>query len=179
MHFSKTFLTTTILAATTFTSPATFAADTGKINFNGAITASPCSISGEDLDKQVNLGVVTTADLKKGGNTGTSIPRNFTISLENCEVTAGSDDKVTVTLTGLASEYGAQMFGLNQSGRGAGLMLQKDGNNITPGTATPAQQLVNGKNQLNFTAFIQGGGAGAEPVEGDYTATTNITLAYE
>lgn len=153
-------------------------AENGRIDFKGTITTNPCSISGEDMEKEVNLGVVTVTDLTNGGtNDGTSIPRKFNIALENCEVSTGNDE-ITVNMTGNSSEY-TDMFGLNGNQLGAGLVIEKDGVKIKPGVSTAAQTLTNGRNTLEFTAYVQGGGSTATIEAGDFTATTNFTLAYQ
>ncbi|VTR52043.1 Fimbria A protein precursor [Serratia fonticola] len=57
-----------------------------------------------------------------------------------------------------------------------------DGSNqpITLGTATTVQNLIAGNNTLSFSAYLQGhaGTTLADIEEGDFTSTTNFTLAY-
>ena len=159
-------------------SSSAYAADAGHgtVTFNGSIVDAPCSISPETVDQTVNLGQVSNVALTAGGR---STPKNFRIDLEDCTVETGST--VQVTFTGAkALESNNNMLAITGSARGAGIiMTDTSGAPITLGEATTAQMLQNGKNTLQFAAFMQGVVAsGVAVVPGDFTAITDFTLAY-
>ncbi|MDI7374327.1 type 1 fimbrial protein, partial [Cronobacter sakazakii] len=47
------------------------------------------------------------------------------------------------------------------------------------GEASAAHQLQEGNNTLLFSAYLQGDGASATIVPGDFTAVADFTLAYQ
>ncbi|MGP2706398.1 fimbrial protein, partial [Serratia marcescens] len=52
-------------------------------------------------------------------------------------------------------------------------------NPIKLGTATAPQNLGTGTNTLRFAAYLQGDGASATVVPGDFTAVADFKLAYQ
>ncbi|CAI1948296.1 MULTISPECIES: fimbrial protein [Serratia] len=160
------------------------AADSGKgtVTFTGSIVDAPCSISPETVDQTVSLGQVSNVALKDGGK---STPKNFKIELENCTVATGKT--VQVTFTGAkAQETNKNLLAITGSASGAGIaMTDTSGALVELGKAGTAQMLQNGKNTLQFAAYMQGlGGGSGTPapadnvVPGDFTAITDFTLAY-
>ncbi|EIT7186889.1 MAG: type 1 fimbrial protein [Serratia marcescens] len=150
----------------------------GTVTFTGSIVDAPCSISPETIDQTVNLGQVSNVALKDGGK---STPKNFKIELENCTVTTGKT--VQVTFTGAkAQESNKNLLAITGSASGAGIaMTDTSGALVELGKAGTAQILQNGKNTLQFAAYMQGlsgGETAATVVPGDFTAITDFTLAY-
>ena len=158
-------------------------ADSGKgtVTFTGSIVDAPCSISPETVDQTVSLGQVSNVALKDGGK---STPKNFKIELENCTVATGKT--VQVTFTGAkAQESNKNLLAIAGSASGAGIaMTDTSGSLVELGKAGTAQMLQNGKNTLQFAAYMQGLGGGtgnpapADVVPGDFTAITDFTLTY-
>ncbi|BEO44301.1 fimbrial A protein [Serratia marcescens] len=149
----------------------------GKITFNGSIIDAPCSISPETEDQTVELGQISKVALK---DSGTSIPRSFSIALENCEFSEDEANKVSVTFSGMESNGKNGLLGLTGTAKGAGVALvDAAGQKIKLGEPTKAQALTNGNNTLNFAAYLQGDGASSAVVEaGDFQAVADFTLAY-
>lgn len=149
----------------------------GKIYFTGSIIDTPCSISPESDDQTVDLGQVSNAALEANSNSGTSVPRNFEIKLENC--TLGTIKSVTTTFTGSAGVV-ADSLGITGTAKGASIVLTDgDSKQIKLDTATDAHMLQEGDNTLLFSAYLQGNGASATIVPGDFTAVADFTLAYQ
>ncbi|TQI82268.1 type 1 fimbria pilin [Serratia fonticola] len=147
----------------------------GKVTFEGAIIDAPCSITPEASDQTVELGQISNVTLKNGGK---STPRNFTIDLENCEISQEADakNKVSVSFSGTTGAV-KNMLG---TGLGASIAITDGAGKIIELTKpTSAQELQNGNNSLKFTAYLQGDGASATVTEGKFSTTANFTLAYE
>ncbi|CAI1103956.1 Fimbria A protein precursor [Serratia quinivorans] len=154
-----------------------YAADAGhgKVTFNGSIVDAPCSISQETADQTVNLGQVSNVALAAGGKTS---PKQFKIELEDCTVETGKT--VQVTFSGSkALKDNKNLLAITGSASGAGVAM-KDGTGalIELGKAIEAQMLQNGKNTLQFTAFMQGLSDTSVVTPGEFTAVTDFTLAY-
>lgn len=149
----------------------------GKVTFTGSIIDAPCSISPESIDQTVELGQISNVALE---NSGQSTPRNFSIDLENCSFgTPATKNKVTVTFTGMESVAGNGLLGITGNAKGASVAITDGtGEVIKLGTPTKEQVLQDGNNTLSFAAYMQGDGASATIVEGDFQAVADFTLAY-
>lgn len=145
----------------------------GKVTFTGSIIDAPCSISPDSIDQTVGLGQISDAAL---ADSGTSVPRNFEIKLENCtDVTAKT---VTTTFTG-ASGATTGSLGITGTAKGASIILTNgDGKQIELGKASDPHMLQNGNNTLLFSAYLQGDD-GVTATPGDFTAVADFTLAYQ
>ncbi|BFO07561.1 Fimbria A protein precursor [Serratia rubidaea] len=146
----------------------------GKVNFIGSIIDAPCSIAPESIDQTVDLGQVSNVALKNGGS---SNPRSFDIKLEQCDTTTLKS--VSTTFTGSASPTNKDLLGITGTASGAGVAITYGGQPVKLGTATTAQNLNEGSNTLRFAAYLQGEGASAAVVPGDFTAVADFTLAYQ
>ena len=149
----------------------------GKITFTGNIIDAPCSISSDSVDQTIELGQISNAKLKDGGH---STAKNFEIKLEDCSFgTEAAKNKVQVTLSGMESVAGNGLLGMSGTAKGASLAItQANGEIIKLGKPTTEQSLQSGKNTLNFATYVQGDGASAVITEGDFTAVTDFTVAY-
>lgn len=176
MNLNKTLLATVIAFGSVSMA---HAADQGhgKVTFTGSIIDAPCSISPESIDQTVEMGQISNAALKDGGQ---STPRNFEIKLENCSFgTPAAKNKVSLTFTGIESTAGNGLLGITGNAGGASLAItQPDGQIIKLGKATTEQTLQEGNNTLSFAAYMQGDGASAKITEGNFQAVTDFTLAY-
>lgn len=149
----------------------------GKVTFTGSIIDAPCSINPDSIDQTVNLGQVSNVALKANGNTGTSVPRNFEIKLENCDTTTLKS--VKTTFTG-AEGANAGSLGITGTAKGASIILTNgDGEQLKLGDASEAHMLQNGNNTLLFSAYLKGDGASATVTPGDFSAVADFTLAYQ
>jgi type 1 fimbria pilin len=144
----------------------------GVVTFTGSVIDAPCSIAAGDEDQTISLGQVSSSAVANGG---TSTPVPFYIHLENCSVETATT--VTTTFSGADSSVDGAVLGVTGNATDVGIvMTDGDSNTITLGEATSGQNVVNGDNTLTYSAYIIGGEA---PTEGDFTAVTNWTLAYE
>jgi type 1 fimbria pilin len=154
-------------------------AGSGKVKFEGKIIDAPCSIAPESLDQTKSFGQVANVALVNGGK---SSVLNFDIKLQGCDIS--SKNKVEVTFAGPnggAAGDNNTLLAITGQAKGASIAMF-DGSNqpIILGTATTVQNLIAGNNTLSFSAFLQGhaGTALGDIEEGDFTSTTNFTLAY-
>ncbi|CAI1766713.1 fimbrial protein [Serratia proteamaculans] len=161
-------------------------AQAGTVTFKGSIIDAPCSITPETADQTVNLGQISNVALKSQGK---STPKNFSIKLENCDVTTLKN--VKATFTGAASAGNADLLGITGTAKGASIAIT-DGSSrvIKLGDATQAQKIQKGNNTLAFAAYLQGDpdvaattpGGTATPaviVPGEFSSIVDFTLAYQ
>lgn len=149
----------------------------GKITFTGSIIDAPCSISADSIDQTVDLGQVSDVALKANSNTGTSVPRNFEIKLENCDITTLKT--VTTTFAGVDGATDGSLA-ITGTAQGASIVLSnRSGDDIKLGEATEPHTLLEGDNTLLFSAYLKGDGADATVTPGDFTAVADFTLAYQ
>lgn len=148
----------------------------GKVTFNGSVIEAACSVKAGDDDKVVELGQIASSALAKGG---TSTPRNFTIELENCDVSTLTDKTVTSTWTGASANGINGALGVTGTAKNIGIMLTSgDGAPIVLGTPSSVQKLQNGNNTLLFAAFVKGSDTQAAAA-GNFSGVANYTLAYQ
>ncbi|MFC0228324.1 fimbrial protein [Serratia aquatilis] len=153
-------------------------AGSGNVHFVGKIIDAPCSIAPESLDQTKSFGQVANVALVNGGR---SSVLNFDIKLQGCDIT--SKNKVQVTFGGPSGgATGTTNTLLGITGAHGASIAMYDGSNqpITLNTPTTVQNLLAGANTLTFSAYLQGhaGTTLADIEEGDFTSTTNFTLAY-
>lgn len=152
-------------------------AGSGKVTFNGEIINAPCSVAPESVDQVVEMGQVSTKELVNGGESNS---KPFSIKLLNCEI-SDKEDAVKVTFSGASEHDGLLVIGGGQAA-GAGIKMSAPGGSaIVLGTPTAAFNLVNGDNELPFSAVLKGySDQTANPLQaGAFTAVTNFTLSYE
>jgi type 1 fimbria pilin len=149
----------------------------GQINFAGKIIDAPCSITtGDDSTQTVDLGEVSKSALENGQ---TSTPKNFTIKLEQCDVTTAGLSSVSAKFTGAKDATDPTMLGITGDAKGAGIVLTDGANQpIELNTDSSAQDIQNGSNTLTFSAYLKSDGASAV-VPGTFTSTADFTLAYK
>ena len=147
----------------------------GTIHFTGSIIDAPCSIDPSSVDQTVPMGQVSNVALKNGGK---SEPVDFNIKLTQCDTTTLSG--VTVVFSGSPSTGNPDLLGITGSASGASIaLIDGSGAPIKLGEATAARPIVDGSNELDFAAFLQGDGASAAVVPGSFTSVANFTLSYE
>jgi type 1 fimbria pilin len=145
----------------------------GKVTFHGYIIDAPCSIDGDSVDQKIEMGDIANSALENGG---TSTPKVFDILLKNCSLTTAKS--VTATFTGAEGTDGR--LGITGSASGASIALTDGaGTQIKLGKPTAAQTLQNNDNTLTFSAYLQGDGASATVVPGEFSSITDFTLAYQ
>ncbi|NIA32168.1 type 1 fimbrial protein [Serratia marcescens] len=147
----------------------------GTVTFKGSIIDAPCSIEPESVDQTVKLGDIASAQLKDGGK---STPQDFLIKLVGCDVKTATT--MTTTFTGAESEAAPGLLAMKGSARGASISINDvDGKQLPLGTASKAQEIENGQTTLRFSAHLQGDGASAAIVPGEFSSVADFTLAYQ
>lgn len=153
--------------------------NSGKVTFTGEVVDSPCNLApGQDgTDVKVDFGQLSMAQL----NAGVKTSEQFTLKLENCALTTttgGTTTTKTADITFNSSDVDAANAALLKTNGGAtGLGIGIDG--YTFGTAAPLKGLVNGNNDLRFTATAQQRVAGTDVTAGDFMAATNFVISYK
>lgn len=153
----------------------------GKVTFTGSIIDAPCDVDPASADQKVPLGQISKNTLSSG--TKQSTPQEFSIKLLNCSFgTPVAKNKVTTTFNGVSIGADSKLLTISGQAGGAGVGIStSQGERVVFGKPTSAQTLTgDGSQELQFSAFLQGLGDTEIPVkEGDFTAVTNFTLAYQ
>ncbi|MGU3489071.1 fimbrial protein [Enterobacter bugandensis] len=186
MYMGKKVLLTVAMAA--IVSGSAFAEDqgTGKIKFKGVVIEAPCSIAPDSVDKEVDLGEVTT-DVINTNKKSTPVPVD--INLENCELDDPADEtdtpitKVDVTFTSAATDATDTSLMSNTFAGGAqnvGVRLLDNAEaNITLGAANEIDLLAGSTTQtLHFKALMEVP-TGETATAGQVEATANYVLMYK
>lgn len=183
MKLSKIALATGILTLS-LTALTAQAADqgSGSVQFKGTVIDAPCGITSDSADQVVDFGQLNLSNLKAGGVSPT---KNFKIELINCDITAfkAGEKKgtVTVSFTGGTVQGKPAMLGTT-GGTGVGIVLttQQSGAEIAfDGTASTPIVLQDNSNQLTFSAVAKTATTAALVTAGEFSATTNFSLAYQ
>lgn len=153
----------------------------GQLSFSGSIIDSPCSISSDSVNQDIQLGAISQALLKKAD--GHSTPVNINIKLENCDFGAAdklTKNNVTVTFNGTGSTNDVKMLGLAGNASDAGIVFTNSiGKKIDLGAASEKVVLTE-DSSLQFSAYVQANKAsGAVIVPGNFTAVANFKMAYQ
>lgn len=168
----------------------------GKITFHGHIIDAACSIGADSESQTVELGQISAKQLE---DQGVSSPKVFSIELENCRMnsttvpgqgenpptTVITAPMVKVTFGGSAalnSDGSAdnEKFGIMGTASGAGVVITDASSAIIPvGGTSEARELIEGKNTLAFSAYLQGLDDNDAIKSGEFTSITDFTLSYE
>ncbi|WP_187497177.1 fimbrial protein [Erwinia aphidicola] len=150
----------------------------GQISFSGSIVDAPCSIKGESLKQDINLGAISKVLLTKAD--GHSNPVQVNIKLENCELEKDKNDGVTLTFSGAANDADNTMLGLAGNASDAGIVfVDSRGEKIKLGEASKPTKLVGSDSNLSFTTYVQQSKTTPNIVPGDFTAVTYFQLTYQ
>ena len=186
MHAGKKALLA--IAMATIVSGSAFAANqgSGKIKFKGVVIDAPCSIAPDSVDKEVDLGEVTTAVINANKK---STPVAVDINLENCQLQDPEDEtadpitNVEVTFSSTATNATDTSLLSNTYANGAqnvGVRLLDNAEaNITLGTAKSVDLLAGSATQtLHFKARMEVP-TGTKATAGQVEANANYVLQYK
>ena len=186
MYMGKKILLAVTIAAAV--SGSAFAAEqgSGKIKFIRVVIDAPCSIAPDSVDKEVDLGEVTTAVINANKK---STPVPVDINLENCQLDDPADEtdtpitKVDVTFTSAATDAADTSLMSNTYASGAqnvGVRLLDNAESaITLGEANEVELLAGSTTQtLHFKAVMEVP-TGKTATAGQVEATANYVLMYK
>ncbi|HFV9238857.1 fimbrial protein [Enterobacter mori] len=172
--------------AASFTSSA-FADDqgSGKITFKGVVIDAPCNIAPDSVDKEIDLGQVTTAVIN-ANKKSSAVPVD--INLENCQLdpddeTATAVTKVDVTFSSTATDSTDSNLMSNTYAGGAqnvGVRLLDNAESpITLGSANTVDLSAGSSTQtLHFKAQMEVV-SGKTATAGQVESTANYVLLYK
>jgi type 1 fimbria pilin len=186
MYMGKKVLLAVAMAAIVSGSASADDQGSGKIKFKGVVIDAPCSIAPDSVDKEVDLGEVTTAVIN-ANKKSTAVPVD--INLENCQLDDPADEtdtpitKVEVTFTSSATDSTDTSLMTNTYASGAqnvGVrLLDNTETNITLGAANTVDLLAGSTTQtLHFKALMEVL-AGKTATAGQVEATANYVLMYK
>ncbi|WP_312156822.1 fimbrial protein [Lelliottia nimipressuralis] len=163
----------------------------GQITFHGHIIDAACSIGADSESQTVELGQISAKQLE---GQGVSSPKVFSIELENCRMNTTTEEgkepvitapMVKVTFGGSAAlnadgTADNNKFGIMGTAAGAGVVITDASSAIIPvGGTSEARELIEGKNTLAFSAYLQGLDDNDAIKSGEFTSITDFTLSYE
>lgn len=144
------------------------------LEFSGTLVSEPCKLATDSLEQTVEFGplALSTVALRSG-----SVPHEFTIRLEECDLTAGN--QVSVTLEGEEDLLQPGAFVVSGSASGIALWIESEnGKAVLPNITQPAFELANGTVLLGYRAQIKA--QDAKRIQaGDFTSVITFALAYE
>ncbi|MDA8478791.1 type 1 fimbrial protein [Citrobacter sp. Awk 4] len=147
----------------------------GTVTFKGTIIDAPCSIEPGSIDQTIQLGAIASAQLKDGGK---STPQDFLIKLVGCDVATAKN--VTTTFSGAESEAAPGLLAMRGTARGASIAINDIDGKLLPLTqASKMQEISNGEETLRFSANLQGDGASAAIVPGEFSSVADFKLSYQ
>ncbi|MDS4039440.1 fimbrial protein [Citrobacter amalonaticus] len=152
----------------------------GDITFKGSIIDAPCSISFQDANQTVQLGQISKVALI---NSGSSVARDFSITLEQCDASVLTK-KANVKFTGTLASGSTELLAVSTAAGDVGIGLTDEmGNKIAiNGTGYNSAPLHVGDNELKFKAMLKtvSGTTGTTPTvnESAFTGVAHFTLDY-
>lgn len=161
-------------------SPSSYALDTvlgwGKVNMQGAIIDTSCTIAVKNEDQTIDMDVVSIGDLVRDGQGRSKL---FSIKLVNCILERPDDNSpgwkhFQVTFDGAAI---GDLFVVLGNASGIALQLtDKAGMIARPGVPLPPQDVIRGEVQLDYTARLVANAR--ELKSGGYSAAVHFKLDY-
>ncbi|GDM19331.1 fimbrial protein [Escherichia coli] len=159
------------MALVSFSANAANPGGQGEVVFKGTVVNAPCGIAAgnEGAAVEVDFGQVSKEKLEDSFE-----QKDFSIKLTNCD-TEHLTNGVSLTFGG-ATTQSTELP--TAGGTGTAIVLSGYGKDITFGTATDYIQLVDGDNELAFSAKLKK--ANGEAIsEGAFNATSTFSLNYQ
>lgn len=121
----------------------------GRLNVQGSIVDTACSIAVESREQTIDMGVTPIAEIARDGQGNR---RAFVIKLVNCVLTRpGKEGSKHFQVTFAGDAEGA-LFGIQGEASGIALQITDvHGNVAIPGQAMPLSTIVPGEHQMNYT----------------------------
>ncbi|QUG77046.1 fimbrial protein [Erwinia sp. E602] len=170
--------------------------DGGKIKFEGSVVAAPCAVDNTTDGQTVRLGQVPANRLVAKGDASGSVP--FTIKLSGCNLSSAEEPEEPVD-PGKAASYTSASITFSgatagddttlavQSGEGAagesatnvGIQIYQNNKavKVDGSTATEAQKIVSGSNEIPFSAAYVA--TDKDVVAGSANAIVDFKVNYE
>ncbi|HAG4612665.1 TPA: fimbrial protein [Salmonella enterica] len=154
------------------------AGNSGKVTFTGEVVDSPCNLApGQDgTDVKVDFGQLSMSQL----NAGVKTSEPFVLKLQNCALSTtdsqGTTTTKTASITFNSTDVDSSSALLTTHGTATGLGIGING--YTFGTEAGLKGVMDGNNELRFTATAQKAAAATAVTAGDFTAATNFVISY-
>lgn len=175
---NKTLIALCLALTTTSISAMAADAGSGKITFKGTVNSGACTIAPSDVNKEVQLGSISAANLSTVGNKG---PLNtFELKLQDCQLdsgTAGSPySKVKIEFNGQPDATKPTLWSnAGSAGNVAVAFFDNAGNTIKPGDIL-TQTLKASETTIILSAQAESTGAATS---GSINSVANYVLSYE
>lgn len=175
---NKTLIALCLALTTTSVSAIAADAGSGKITFKGTVNSGACTITPTDVNKEVELGSVSAANLNADGKTG---PLNtFDLRLQDCQLDSGTPgtpySKVKIAFNGNADAKKPTLWAnMGRAQNVAVAFFAQDGKAIKPGDNLE-QSLLSPETVITLSAQTQATGAATA---GNISSVANYVLSYE
>lgn len=152
----------------------------GSVHFTGSVVDAACAVSQDSVNKEVPLDQVRLAAFgtTPGAGVAAGQKKAFSISLADCDSTVSSQAALTFNGTEPQGLPGALDNTAGAGGaQGIGIQIyDADGSALPLGQESKATTLIDGTNNLNFTAdYITTSDTAPTAGTVDATATFNVT----
>ncbi|WP_085841586.1 fimbrial protein [Enterobacter asburiae] len=148
-------------------------ADT-DLQFKGVLISDPCTVDTGSEEQIIEMGTIAA---KTFINHQRSAPKDFRISLKDCDLSLGNT--VSVTFEGKEDDEQPGTFAVTGDAAGIAIALEeRDGKPIKPGNELKPAQLNQGETVLSYIAYVQGLDF-SKVKEGAFESKAIFFLAYE
>ncbi|KJF82055.1 type-1 fimbrial protein subunit A [Photobacterium angustum] len=147
----------------------------GTVNFKGEITDGACAIDPDSIDQTVQMGQVKAVTLKDPGAVATA--HSFSIKLDDCSTDTYKN--VAMSFLGKVDDAGSlALTDVPGSAKNVGIDIYDPLNKkvVFDGTSSSAVKLINGTNNLLFSANYVSNKGGA--TAGTANAITTFNVVY-
>ncbi|MEQ4676019.1 fimbrial protein [Providencia vermicola] len=175
---NKTLIALCLALTTTSISAMAADAGSGKITFKGTVNSGACTIAPSDVNKEVQLGNISAANLATAGKTG---PLNtFELKLQDCQLDPSASgtpySKVKIAFNGQPDSAKAALWANTGSADNVAVaFFNNAGNPIKPGDVLE-QTLKASETTIILSAQVESTGAASS---GSVNSVANYVLSYE
>lgn len=149
-------------------------AGSGRVNMQGSIIDTACSISVDSREQSIDMGVIPLSDIIRDGQ---GYSKSFSINLINCVLERpGKEDWKHFQVTFDGDPEG-DLFGVRGVASGVGLQISDNmGNIASPGKVLPFVDIIPGSMQLNYSLRLVANNHALKP--GDYYSSIRFKMDY-
>ncbi|ENZ5952289.1 fimbrial protein [Escherichia albertii] len=145
---SITALASVLLSTAALAAPATNDESQATLNFQGRVTSSLCQVDTTDMEKNIQLGELSLAELKA---TGKGPAKSFAVKLTNCDTTLNT---ISYTIAGANNQGENKQYLIpasnDTSAKGVGVWIEDNtGKPIQIGSEMQATVVKNKENALS------------------------------
>lgn len=145
---------------------------TGRVSMEGSIFSTPCDMNTGNDYQVIEMPTDTRTHIKRVGE---GEPKNFSIYLTNCSLDLAESSQYLRII--FDSDEDTGLFRVNGSASGVALeLMDRNGNVIRPGIATPYQQVSDDDNRFDYQLRLKSNMRNL--MVGEYSAIIRYRVEY-